>query len=131
METTIRKIKTFNFVTGLAIMALAFLFFPFRDAIVIIFVYNTIVGIISFVTGFFPLIGQIGYFLLVKYVFIPAFFNSWFPEINHIWYTDMIFWFGMVSSVLYSIVLITIISYCRNSDISAEDLKNKHLFNNW
>ncbi|MBN1132131.1 MAG: hypothetical protein JXR52_08670 [Bacteroidales bacterium] len=97
------RFNTASFVIALTLMVIAFIVFSFRDALIILFVLNTIICVTSMISGLFPLLGQVGYIWFVLKVLIPVFFGKWFSEIPHNWYADMLVIMGFINSINASV----------------------------
>jgi membrane-bound ClpP family serine protease len=103
METQTKALRTFSMIIALTLIIIAFFTFSFRDALVILFVLNMIIGISSAISGLMPVLGQIGYLLFITKAVVPVFFNRWFPEIPHNWYVDMLVVLGLLNSINASV----------------------------
>lgn len=106
METIpFKSARVTGFILSVVLTITAFIVYSIRDALVIVFILNSLLALSATICSLIPVAGQIGYWFLAKKLLLPVFFSQWFPEIRHTAYIDVVFILCLVSSLSMSLLI--------------------------
>lgn len=100
-------------VVSVALIIGAFLTYDAKSALLVLFVLSTL-NFLASLLGCIPVIGIFLFWLVSKKLIFAKFF-IWFPEVEPSWLTVVIFWSGLVMSIIFTVIVIAAIANKKSS----------------